>query len=87
MATHSICSCLENPRDGRAWWAAVYGVTQSRTRLKQLSSSSSSNVFSIFFSRSETTQEHWVLMRYEWQVKGNFGSQVPNRRAKSQEGI
>ena len=31
------CSCLENPRDGGAWWAAVYGVTQSRTRLKRLS--------------------------------------------------
>ena len=36
------CSCLENPRDGVAWWAAVYGVTQSRTQLKRLSSSSSS---------------------------------------------
>ena len=36
------CSCLENPRDGGAWWAAVCGVTQSRTRLKRLSSSSSS---------------------------------------------
>ena len=35
------CSCLENPRDGGAWWAAVYGVAQSRTRLKRLSSSSS----------------------------------------------
>ena len=35
------CSCLENPRDGGAWWAAIYGVTQGRTRLKQLSSSSS----------------------------------------------
>ena len=34
------CSCLENPRDGGAWWAAVYGVAQSGTRLKQLSSSS-----------------------------------------------
>ena len=34
------CSCLENPRDGVAWWAAVYGVAQSRTRLKRLSSSS-----------------------------------------------
>ena len=34
--------CLENPRDGRALYAAVYGVTQSRTRLKQLSRSSSS---------------------------------------------
>ena len=36
------CSYLENPRESRAWWAAVYGVAQSRTRLKQLSSSSSS---------------------------------------------
>ena len=36
------CSCLENPRDGGAWWAAVYGVAQSRTRLMWLSSSSSS---------------------------------------------
>ena len=35
------CSCLENPRDGEAWWAAVYGVAQSQTRLKRLSSSSS----------------------------------------------
>ena len=36
------CSCLENPRDGEAWWAAFYGVAQSRTRLKRLSSRSSS---------------------------------------------
>ena len=36
------CSCLENPRDNGAWWAAVYGVAQSWTRLKRLSSSSSS---------------------------------------------
>ena len=35
-------SCLENPKDGGAWWAAVYGVAQSWTRLKRLSSSSSS---------------------------------------------
>ena len=35
------CSCLENPRDGGAWWAVVYGVAQSQTQLKQLSSSSS----------------------------------------------
>ena len=38
-------SCLENPRDGGAWWAAVYGVAQSRTRLKQRSSSSNSSSF------------------------------------------
>ena len=37
------CSCLENPRDGGAWWAAVCGVTQSQTQLKRLSSSSSSS--------------------------------------------
>ena len=36
------CSCLENPRDRGAWWAAVHGVAQGRTRLKRLSSSSSS---------------------------------------------
>ena len=40
-ATHSSqCSCLENPRDGGAWWAAIYGVAESQTRLKRLSSSS-----------------------------------------------
>ena len=36
------CSCLENPRNGGPWWAAIYGVAQSWTRLKWLSSSSSS---------------------------------------------
>ena len=36
------CSCLENPRDGGAWWAAVYEVAQSWTQLKRLSSSSNS---------------------------------------------
>ena len=40
------CSCLENPRDGGAWWAAVYGVAQSRTWMKCLSSSS---IFSCVF--------------------------------------
>ena len=40
------CSCLENPRDRGAWWAAISGVAQSRTRLKRLSSSSSSVYYS-----------------------------------------
>ena len=44
------CSCMENPRDGGAWWAAVYGVAQSRTRLKRLSSSSSS--------------KHWLYLNF-----------------------
>ena len=42
------CSCLENPRDRGAWWAAVYGVAQSQTRLKRLSSSNSS-IFTCVF--------------------------------------
>ena len=41
------CSCLENPRDGGACWAAVYGVAQSRTRLKRRSSRSSSTYFNV----------------------------------------
>ena len=48
------CSCLENPRDGRAWWAAVYGVAQSRTRLKRLSSSSSDYIM-------DSIDLDWVL--------------------------
>ena len=44
------CSCLENPRDRGAWWAALYGVAQSRTRLKRLSSSSSKCVRLLYFS-------------------------------------
>ena len=51
------CSCLENPRDGGAWYAAVCGVAQSRTRLKQLSSSSmldtSTNLFLASFQKCD----------------------------------
>ena len=42
------CSCLENPRDGGAWWAAVYGVAQGQTRLKRLSSRSSESSQRLF---------------------------------------
>ena len=51
------CSCLENPRDGGAWWAAVYGIAQSRTRLKRLSSRSSS-----MFQRAEPCSQfiYWT---------------------------
>ena len=44
------CSCLENPRDRGTWWAAISGVTQSRTWLKRLSSSSSSSSSSVWLS-------------------------------------
>ena len=51
------CSCLENPRDGGAWWAAIYGVARSRTRLKRLSSSSSSKLMNLalFHVQEDTT--------------------------------
>ena len=45
------CSCLENPRDGGAWWAAVSGVVQSQTQLKRLSSSSRRYKITHKFSR------------------------------------
>ena len=52
------CSCLENPRDGGAWSAAVSGVTQSQTRLKRLSSSSSRYKN---YSTSRTSNENFSL--------------------------
>ena len=58
------CSCLENPREGRAWWAAIYGVAQSRTQLKRLSSSSSSSsmysIMSYANSESFTSFLIWI---------------------------
>ena len=46
------CSCLENPRDGGAWWAVISGVAQSRTRLKWLSSSSSMYIYIYIWRRT-----------------------------------
>ena len=54
------CSCLENPRDGGPWWAAIYGVAQSRTRLKRLSSSSSSIQECFFFFTKK-----WILLIFK----------------------
>ena len=54
------CSCLENPRDGRAWWAAVYGVAQSWTWLKRLSSSSSSS------REAQSAAVHGVAKSQTW---------------------
>ena len=48
------CSCLENPRDGGAWWAAIYGITQSRTRLKWLSSSKCAEHYQIVYFKTIT---------------------------------
>ena len=53
------CSCLEIPRDGEAWWAATYGVTQSRTRLKWLSNSNSNRLVITFLPRSKHLLTSW----------------------------
>ena len=54
------CSCLESPGDGGAWWAAIYGVAQSRTRLKWFSSSSSSRLVITFLPRSKCLVISWL---------------------------
>ena len=61
------CSCLENPRDSRAWWADVSGVAQSRTQLKWLSSSSSTSpdphlILKTFYS-GDYTSKQWNKTR------------------------
>ena len=56
-------SCLKNPRDGGAWWAAVYGVAQSRTRLKRLSSSSSSRLEGKAKPRPVLGGGYWWVVR------------------------
>ena len=59
------CSCLENPRDGGAWWASVYRVAQSWTRLKQLSSSSNPQELDIqlnITSSERTSLDHFILI-------------------------
>ena len=54
------CSCLENPRDGGAWWVAFYVVAQSRTQLKRLSSSSKDALKSMVKCR------HYAIFHYLW---------------------
>ena len=71
------CSCLENPRDRGAWRAAVYGVAQSWTRLKQLSSGSSSNGYSNTLATSCKELTHWKRL---WCWEGlRVGGEVDNR--------
>ena len=68
------CSCLENPRDGGAWWAAIYGVAQSQTRLKWLSSSSSRTHF--WTSVTEPIHEDSkvsCIIELLWELNKQFG--------------
>ena len=67
------CSCLENPRDSGAWWAAVYGVAQSQTRLKRLSSSSiySSPLVRYSCPRSAGVLHALLCLKvYPWCIRG-----------------
>ena len=61
------CSCLENPREGGTWWAAIYGVAQSQTRLKRLSSSNSITIVMlktrICYGKKGVTQR-WHVMSH-----------------------
>ena len=71
------CSCLENPRDGGAWWAAVYGVTQSQTRLKWLSSSSRSSLCN--YGNIAKISSHIIILTYrtlEFLILHKFNSNV-----------
>ena len=70
------CSCLENPRDRGAWWAAVYGVTQSWTRLKRLSSSSSSRIKDRKSTRLNSS--HVATSRMPSSAPGDFPTQSLN---------
>jgi len=60
------CSCLENPRDGGAWWAAICGVAQSRTRLKRLSSSSSWERLKAGGERDDRGWDVWMASLTQW---------------------
>ena len=57
------CSCLENPRDSRAWWATIYGVTQSRTQLKWLISSNTVYLLIYIGFILESDSEPWATNR------------------------
>ena len=68
------CSCLENPRDRGAWWAAVYGVAQSWTRLKRLSSSSSNSREKSIYECEDRCKKLLNLKNRRKQVKKTKGT-------------
>ena len=82
------CSCLENPRDGGAWWAAVYGVTQSRTRVKRLSSSSSSSCCPCLIIEDDSLKKFvkfllrlvWWSREVEALLTGDYRKHIPSGR-------
>ena len=62
------CFCLENPRDGGAWWAAVYGVAQSQTRLKQLSSTIVYMYCNLLIHSSFAMNMHTHVFEYQFPI-------------------
>ena len=73
------CSCLENPRDGGAWRAAVYGVAQSQTRLKQLSSSSSSS------SRPKKVMNEMLIVQIKLKSIGFYSNYILEYHPKNEK--
>ena len=73
------CSCLENPRDGEAWWAAISGVAQSQTRVEWLTSSSSSSSSSSVWDECNCAVV-WaffgIAFLWDWNEKLTFSSPV-----------
>ena len=76
------CSCLENPRDGGAWWTAVYGVAQSRTQLKWLSSSSNRGGIHSSFSSVGVLQSHLSHTANQKQLKTDLGTSTQTLRSR-----
>ena len=70
------CSCLESPRDGGAWWAAVHGVAQSRTRLKRLNNNNNNNYRKVvsFTMKIKTRLYKWYYLRlHVWHMAHGGG--------------
>ena len=80
-------SCLENPRDRGAWWASVYGVAQSRTQLKRLSSSSTPcgilvpwpGIEPVPAAVEAQSLSHWNTRGFPWFFK--FSQKLPQRQS------
>ena len=85
------CSCLENPMNGGAWWAAVYGVAQSWTGWKRLSSSSSSSYYKagkLDYSSNTTYQSVFNTTSCIWKklVETKFQNSISSMKSLSSKG-
>ena len=86
------CSCLENPRDRGAWWAALYGVTQSWTRLNHLCRSSSTVPQQRIFSNEKKLRSRWKelscssnVTRGTWHAGARSGERKKTERVSEQK--